>query len=1001
MESVQLCPAVRVSGSCQDDACPFSHDLLFCELCQHAFADRSLYQTHIQGKKHQRRAAARGGTFQCPICDKTVLGLPTWKMHIRGRAHISNAGRQGVDAEVEPEEAPIASDQVLCEVCNFVVDASQWATHVQRRNHREREQFLAFKAVFDDASKDKHGVSVSHTDGGIDFGIVEVDDAIRGVSVEFSITLTDPTARVKIDSFRLSSTLSTAAGRTPASFFAPSIEPGASTLWFKRERRLHITFRQPVRGQFEDRMEITFEDTALRQKFVIIRLLKAVVGSQAEYDLLKPSKPYTPKKRTKREPETNVVSGIPPRGGNIKWVTTLPMAEIPKTISSILSTAGSVSDIVAQLKRTVLPTVFNTETYSRFFKTLLWVEEHRMEHDLQIYDIPDAVLTKYNQYYFLPVPGLAEKRPSVLTGDRILVRPQNGTTGRWFEGHVYIVRREEVGLCFHVSFPVPTAGQRHLVHFKLNRYPLRRQHQALDTAFAPQRLLSPAPTHLGGMTRSRAPIQPFNPSIKGNLPQLDAIRAIVHRPPGSVPFVVFGPPGTGKTITFVEAIRQVLLSNPSARIMACAPSNSAADLIALRLIKLGPDKVFRYYAHSRSKDTVPDELMSFTYVDMDGHFSLPPLATVKRFRVVVSTCVSASFAHGIGVPRGHFSHIFVDEAGQATEPEVMISVKTMADLSTNVVLAGDPKQLGPIIRSAVARTLKLDISYMERLMGEEIYDERRGHGITVVKLTKNYRSHDAILAFPNARFYKGELEPCGEAKVIDSCLGSPILPSSRFPIIFHAMSGRDDREASSPSFFNIHEVQQVKAYVEALRNDRRLRVSNKEIGIIAPYHAQCQKIRTLLRPIGEDIKVGSVEEFQGQERRIIIISTVRSSREFVEYDLRHTLGFVANPRRFNVAVTRAQALLIVVGDPAVLSLDPLWRSFLNYIHINRGWKGIPISWDPHAQVRDSGGYDAEFRELGASDMNEFARRMEGLTLDGAEAVDEADANVDRPWREVE
>lgn len=102
-----------------------------------------------------------------------------------------------------------------------------------------------------------------------------------------------------------------------------------------------------------------------------------------------------------------------------------------------------------------------------------------------------------------------------------------------------------------------------------------------------------------------------------------------------------------------------------------------------------------------------------------------------------------------------------------------------------------------------------------------------------------------------------------------------------------------------------------------------------------------------------------------------------------------------------VAVTRAQALLIVVGDPYVLSLDPLWRSFLNYVHINKGWRGIPIPWDPLEPVRDSGGYDAELRELGLSDMNDFTRRMESLTLGSIDDIDEADANVDRPWREAE
>ena len=101
-----------------------------------------------------------------------------------------------------------------------------------------------------------------------------------------------------------------------------------------------------------------------------------------------------------------------------------------------------------------------------------------------------------------------------------------------------------------------------------------------------------------------------------------------------------------------------------------------------------------------------------------------------------------------------------------------------------------------------------------------------------------------------------------------------------------------------------------------------------------------------------------------------------------------------------VAVTRAQALLIVVGDPLVLSLDPLWRSFLNYVHINNGWKGVPITWDPLEPVREDGGYDAELREQGLADMNEFTRRMESLALGNIDDIDGAD-DVDRPWREEE
>lgn len=183
-------------------------------------------------------------------------------------------------------------------------------------------------------------------------------------------------------------------------------------------------------------------------------------------------------------------------------------------------------------------------------------------------------------------------------------------------------------------------------------------------------------------------------------------------------------PGTGKTVTAVEAILQILKLKPRARILACAPSNSAADLIASRLAGvLTPDEMFRFYAPARFKDDAPDELLKYTSVTPAGHFTAPPLPTLKRYRIIVTTCVSASFAHGVGMPRGHFSHIFIDEAGQATEPEVMIPIRTMADNGTNVVLSGDPKQLGPIIRSPIARDLGLEQSYIERLMERDAYGE--------------------------------------------------------------------------------------------------------------------------------------------------------------------------------------------------------------------------------------------------------------------------------------
>jgi helicase MOV-10 len=191
-------------------------------------------------------------------------------------------------------------------------------------------------------------------------------------------------------------------------------------------------------------------------------------------------------------------------------------------------------------------------------------------------------------------------------------------------------------------------------------------------------------------------------------------------------------PGTGKTITIVEAIRQLLDHDPEVAILACAPSNSAADLIAERLKILGPSQLFRLNAASREYKTLPETLRDFSLFNDNFVFATPSLERMKGFRVIVATCVSGGIPHGLGVRQGHFSHIFIDEAGQCMEPEAMIPIKTMADNRTNFVLAGDSKQLGPSVSSRVASALGLNRSYLTRLMAREVYDLRSSAGSTYV-----------------------------------------------------------------------------------------------------------------------------------------------------------------------------------------------------------------------------------------------------------------------------
>ena len=95
---------------------------------------------------------------------------------------------------------------------------------------------------------------------------------------------------------------------------------------------------------------------------------------------------------------------------------------------------------------------------------------------------------------------------------------------------------------------------------------------------------------------------------------------------------------------------------------------------------------------------------------------------------------------------------------------------------------------------------------------------------------KNFRSHPAILQFSNEEFYQSELQACGNAALIHSLDGYEELPKKKFPIIFHGVVGKDERESSSPSFFNIVEATQVKKYVMSLIGNRKNGISEFSTG---------------------------------------------------------------------------------------------------------------------------------------------------------------------------
>ncbi|KZS97367.1 P-loop containing nucleoside triphosphate hydrolase protein [Sistotremastrum niveocremeum HHB9708] len=1015
MDKIPVCRRLFEAGSCTIPFCRFNHNVRLCTVCGSICKSDRTWQLHLAGFKHlnaqrarerarrepQNPSEPRPETTSCKLCGCLLYGPMVVSSHLRGRRHIENALAAGKSPSSRDDLHTV--EMKWCDTCERDVPLNDFTFHCQGVQHRRMEGSKSLAAALREAEEDKNGITVA--EGDVDFGIVPwdshfaEDEPTRTVaSREIFVRNTVPNSDVVLLDVRLASF---PLFSSPFKMRSQVTRPVALDNVI---RAIAIEFYPQHLGSFEERVTLLFEDRRLSQRFVVMRTLKAIVGDAADYEELRPSAPYVRPKWQARNDVGEVIPGeAPPALSSVKWVVPLPLAKIPLNLASILC-LGSDREVEDKLRSTVLPRSFNADTYGAHFRVLLHAEEKKMEDDLQVYDMQDTTLTKDYPFYSVQVPGLAEKRPSVIVGDSILVQASSSSgSGKWFEGRVHRIRQLAVEMKFDSSF-FALSGEKFSVRFELSRHPLRRMHQALSSAFKQPRILFPLDEHLKTINAPKSSFQSelriVNRNIASNEHQLLAVAAIVKQPPGSVPFIVFGPPGTGKTVTIIEAIRQVLIWDPEAKILACAPSNSAADLLAERLLDLGPTVLLRLNAPSRPLDLIPTALRKFSSIE-NGHFTIPDLSALKRFRVIVSTCISASLPFAVGMPRGHFSHIFVDEAGQALEPEIMIPIKTMADNDTNVVLSGDPKQLGPIVRSSVAIKFGLGQSYLARLMELPLYNEKDYRGVSIVKLLKNWRSHPAILRFPNERFYKGDLECHADPLVTHSLLRSHALVKPDFPVVFHAIAGKDAREAQSPSFFNIGEVSLVKRYVQDLLGDQRLRLDPEQIGVISPYNAQCRRIRLSLSKIvrADRIKIGSVEEFQGQERRVIIISAVRSSLDFIKFDLKHTLGFVANPRRFNVAITRAQALLIVIGDPKVLSLDPLWRSFMNYIHTEGGWTGPVPDWDTSEGVSESASYDKQRRAKAEQEMTELEDLLKSLVITTSEdRAGGAEAAIDQPWR---
>lgn len=159
----------------------------------------------------------------------------------------------------------------------------------------------------------------------------------------------------------------------------------------------------------------------------------------------------------------------------------------------------------------------------------------------------------------------------------------------------------------------------------------------------------------------------------------------------------------------------------------------------------------------------------------------------------------------------------------------------------------------------------------------------------IIQLTKNYRTHTEILKIPNKLFYDGVLEAKAPPDVTNWFIGTNILPNGEFPIIFRSIKG-DCKKSNASSSFNLEEVKAVVLCINELMTNEwnGKKVSEDDIGVISPYKKQCQMIKNECLHYGFDkIMIDTAEIFQGKEKPIIIVSTVRTDGN---------LGFVRDER---------------------------------------------------------------------------------------------------------
>jgi ATP-dependent RNA/DNA helicase IGHMBP2 len=409
--------------------------------------------------------------------------------------------------------------------------------------------------------------------------------------------------------------------------------------------------------------------------------------------------------------------------------------------------------------------------------------------------------------------------------------------------------------------------------------------------------------------------------------------------------IVHGPPGTGKTTTLVEAIVQLIKAGE--KVLVSAPSNTAVDHISKALIQQGVKLVrvgniskvdetifvhtpegklnnskqqkeikqlkiraeeFRKMAlkYKRSFGKAEREQRSLLFKEVKNiRTEIKKLQAYNEEKLFAEAQVIAGTPIGLydsKIDQLQFQTLVIDEAGQCIEPLAWV----IFPMAEKIVLAGDHWQLPPTVLSNEAAVIGFNQSILETAIAT-VHD--------VFLLNIQYRMREAIAGFSSHYFYNSLL------------LTAQHLHNTGVHLTFIDTAGSGYNEEHGPdgvSLQNAGELRIVKKIIEAEL------LSQTTTAFISPYSGQ---VTAAKEQLPKQIRISTIDSFQGQEKETIILSLVRSNDD-------GDIGFLKDYRRMNVAITRAKEQLFVIGDSATIGANSFYSAFLNYVEQHGSYRTV-------------------------------------------------------------